>query len=391
MKIGKIKHKIDFSKVIENGDDPSFYLEITKNIIHYIKNNGNSTFQEIIKYVGGSDRRIIRLLDQMVKTGMLKFSNKKGFYLVENTDTLQPRVSNVRCATCHSKLIDINGALKPVINFMNEILKERPKPTFILDQRPVNLETIVRRVGYLIMKGDAQGKKIAFVGDDDLTSVALAKIKLAKEIAVFDIDERILNSIKRISDKHNLNIKVVKQDLLQSLPKKYTHYFDVFVTDPTPTFKPLVLFTNRGLEMLKKAKGMVGYISLYPSHMKKSIDFQKALGKMGLLITDLIPAFNEYEFLEFTYSHSDLKLLENYTNEKPTTSFCEHLMRIETTNVSKPITMKISALDLMGRATKRVLKDPNKDPVLGDKQTECKSIMDLAAKLKKLYKEGENA
>lgn len=379
--------QIDFSKVIESGDNLAFYIEITNNIIDYIRNNKSATFQEITKYVGGSDRRVIRLLDQLVELKILRFYRKR-FFLRDTSSSTNFKISDVCCNFCDSKIVNIDGKLKPVRGFVESVLMKRPTPTFIFDQRPVNADTIVRRVAYLILKGDAQDKKIALIGDDDLTCVALAKTGVAREVVVFDIDERVLESIESISQKYKLGIKVVKQDLLKNTPKKFQGYFDVFITDPTPTLKPLVLFTNRGLEMLKKGRGKVGYISLYPSHMEKTIDFQKVLGEMNILITDLIPAFNQYDFLEFTYTPSDLKLLKKYAANEAKISFSEHLMRIETTDASKPIKMEISPLDLVGRATIRILDDPSKDPVLIDKQKH-KSIQKTVSTLQKLIKQNE--
>ncbi len=376
--------KIDFDKVIESGDNPSFYIEVANNILNYIKNNKSTTFQEITKYVGGSDRRVIRLLDQLIELNILSFDKRK-FSLKETIAQPNIGVDDIRCDYCDSKLVNINGRLRPILDFMKKVLKSRPKPTFIFDQRPVNAETIVRRVAYLILRGDVQGKRIAFIGDDDLTSVALARTEIAKEIVVFDIDERVLDSIENATKKYKLRIKVVKQDLLKGMPKRFRSYFDIFITDPTPMPKPLALFTNRGLETLKKGRGKVGYISLYPSHMERTIDFQKTLGKMNVLITDLIPSFNQYDFLEFTYTPIDLKLLNKYSADESKISFCEHLMRIETTDASKPIKMNIKPLDLVGRATRRILNDPSKDPVLGDGKKHT-SIQKAATALKELMK-----
>lgn len=76
---------INFAKVIEPGETYNFYQEIAKSILVYLENNEKSTFQEIVKYVGGSDRRVLRLLDQMVSLNIVKFK-KPYFYLPVNKD-----------------------------------------------------------------------------------------------------------------------------------------------------------------------------------------------------------------------------------------------------------------------------------------------------------------
>jgi len=357
---------IDYSKVVDHGTNPSFYRQLSPKIIQYIENNESVSFQEIIKYVGGGERRIIRLLDQMVQKKMLIYQSSR-FHLSKQKGKCPYAISDIRCPACDSKIVYIDGKMKALLEFMNNVVRARPKSTFIFDQRPVNPETIVRRVAYAIWRGDLQNKKIVLLGDDDLTSIAIAKTGMAKEIVVFDIDTRITDLIKSISEKYNFKIQTVKYDLLRDIPNRYTNYFDTFITDPTPTVKPLSLFTIRGLEMLQKQPGKAGYISLYPSHMELDIDFQKNLSEMNLLITDQIPFFNQYEIVYHTLTPADIELMKKYGAYKKSISFYEYLMRIETTDTSRLIDLRLSSADLMGKATLKALKDPMSDPVLSQK------------------------
>lgn len=379
---------IDFSKIVDSSKDPSFYKKIALKILDYIEGNNSASLQEILAYVGGGERRVVRLLDQMIASGILEFRFSKFISAnIENTYTF--KISDMRCYGCDSKVVTINKKLKPLLNFMNRIIKKRPKPTFIFDQRPVTTETVVRRVAYTIWRNDLQNKKIAVIGDDDLSSIALAYTRMAKEIVVFDIDERILSLINDISMFYNLNIQVVKQDLVKEIPLSYSRHFDTFITDPTPTIKPLTLFTVKGLEMLAKEPGKAGYISLYPSHADLIVDFQKILSRMNILITDIIPFFNQYEIIKYTLSESDLQLLKKYDPHKKSISFYEYLMRVETTSKSKTMPLKFSPDDLIGKATKQILEDPMKDPVLS--QTSKPEFIDSYARnLKKLLNKKTN-
>jgi len=190
---------------------------------------------------------------------------------------------------------------------------------------------------------------------------------MASEIVVFDIDDRLLSLIKNIAKEYKLRIKTVKQDLLKEVSSKYSNYFDTFITDPTPMVKPLELFTTRGLQMLVRTPEKVGYISLYPSHMNITVDFQRVLSEMNILITDLIPFFNQYEVIKHTLTANDLELMKKYSASNNTVSFYEYFMRIETTSNSKPLSTKFSLSDLIGKATKQVLNNPILDPVLSGK------------------------
>ena len=375
---------IDYTKILDRGINICFYQSLTQKILDYIDHNDSASLDEILAYVGGGERRIVRLLNQMVNIKIIHF-NKNRFFHTRFKKKCKIKISDVSCDRCESGIIDIEKRLKPLQIFMTKIVKSRPESTFIFDQRPVNVRTIVKRVGYLIGRNDLQNKKIAVIGDDDLTSIALAETRMAKEIVVFEIDERILNLINNISETYKFNIKVVKQDLLKTTPLKYLNYFDVFITDPTPTTKALSLFTTKGLEMLKDQQGKVGYISLYPSHTDMTISFQTVLSRMDLLITDLIPFFNQYEIINHTLSRLDSILLKKYDSENKSISFYEYLMRVETTEKSKPLSLNFAPSDILGKATRLSLNNSMNDPVLS-KKTKPKFIDDYAQNLKQSLK-----
>ena len=384
----KLSKQIDFSKVVEINEPKSFYIDLTNSILKYLENNKKSSFQEIVKYVGGSDRRVLRLLNQMVINNLVDFSFPYFEIWTKKSNANFINISDVRCTKCESMMVDIksNSQMTKLLKYCKGIITNRPAPTFIFDQRPVTAETTVRRVAYMALRGDIQGKKVAILGDDDLTSIALAKTGLCKEIVVFEIDKRMLKYINEISKRDNLHIKTISQDLTKNIPQKYFGYFDTFLTDPTPTPKPITLFTSLGIKLLKKEKGAIGYVSLYPSHMERELKFQKSLARMNVLVTDMIPFFGQYDFVEFTYSKTDLELLDKYANNEQKISFWEYFMRFETTEKTKPIELNLSALDLLGRATRRVLNDPSKDPVLSDKNVPLfikKSVMEIKKLMKK--------
>lgn len=382
-----LKKQIDFSKVVEINEPKSFYVELMNSILKYLENNQKTSFQEIVKYVGGSDRRVLRLLNQMVINNLINFKYPYFEGKIKKSNGNFINISDVRCDKCESMMVDINSNLSMIklLKYCKNIINNRPAPTFIFDQRPVTAETTVRRVAYMALRGDIQGKRVAILGDDDLTSIALAKTGLCKEIVVFEIDKRMLKYINTISNKDNLHIKTISQDLTKKIPQKYFGYFDTFLTDPTPTPKPITFFTSLGIKLLKKENGAIGYVSLYPSHMERELKFQKSLAKMNVLVTDMIPFFGQYDFVKFTYSGTDLELLKKYANNEQKISFWEYFMRFETTEKTKPVEMHLSALDLLGRATKRVLSDPSKDPVLSDKNTPL-FIKKTVIEIKKLMK-----
>ncbi len=359
--------QIKFNNVIENANEKPFYKKALKIIISFLQDNQRATLTDIIKFTEGGDRRTIRLLDEMVKNHLIKFKN--GYFFPGHPLALRITRKATVCSHCQGKLINQNHQqYQAIAKKMKIIYAIRPKPTFIFDQRPVTLETSLRRAFYLTWRGDICGKRIVLIGDDDLTSLTLGFLGLAKEIVVFEIDKRLVNFLKEQVNKYHLKIKIIGRDILSGVPSSYLHRFDVFLADPTPTPVPFATFVNAGLRLLKKGECGVGYLSFYPSHMDKNISLQKILTKMNLMITDSIPFFTEYEVIKKTYSERDIKLMRQYSRSELKMAFYEYLVRVQTTNKTKTMPLKIKLQDIVGRATERVLKNIDKDPAINESE-----------------------
>lgn len=278
--------KIDYSRVIENNEELELYQALSTETLRFLANNACATFGEIIRYVGGSDRRMLRLLDEMVRSGKVIF--KEGKFYPVKTQLPKVRQLDLLCPNCRGVIVSPKKLGDQIIDLMRDILKSRPKPTFLFDQRPVTLDTTLRRGAYMAWRGDIYNRDIVVIGDDDLTSVAIALTGLAKSITVFDIDKRLINYIRVVAERYDLNLDCVNLDVTQGIPEEFLSAFDVFSTDPTPTRIPFIVFVNAGIKLLRKTRG-VGYLSFYSSAMKLNIDLQAALSEMRLIITDLIP------------------------------------------------------------------------------------------------------
>lgn len=343
--------KIDYSNIIENDFEREFYEQIHDKILSYLQKKGNSSLWEIVRKIGGSDRRVLRLLNQMLFA--------KEITLENSVISIQNKVLNI---------LDVD--FKAIKREMKDIYSQKPGPTFLFDQRPVTMQTTLNRAFYLNSREDLENKRIAVIGDDDLTSLSVGLIRKAKEVVVFDIDERLVNFINKISREKKLNVKAYKYDLTKKIPSEFSDNFDIFLTDPTPNLEAFSLFISIGLNLLKKGKGLVGYVSYFPSHQEINIDFQKFLTEKKVIMTDIIPEFTEYEFIRETYREEDLVLLEKFDSGEEKLSFTENMTRFETTNETNKQIDKVDPNKIMGKATKRVLSNLEKDPayIRGDKE-----------------------
>lgn len=345
---------INYNNVIENKFEKKLYFKLHNDVINYLNNFGKTDFWKIVKNVGGSERRMIRLLNEMVINGEIKYSHNEFF--------IPGSLSNVDCIcdTCKGKRV-VFEKIDYIVEKLKEIWLNKPEPTFIFDQRPVNMKTTLNRVAYLLSNNDIYEKKILLLGDDDLTSIAIALLNINCEVVAFDIDERLIDYINEVSQEYNLNLKGIKYNALDEVDKEYLHYFDVVMTDPTPEKKPFNVFMNRAIDFTKNDS--IIYTSIYSSAMLKNIELQKIITKMNLYITDIIPTFTEYQSIYELYNINDINLFEKYNISYSESSICftESLVRMKKSIITKKIPIKFRGNDLFGKATKRVIKDEKAD------------------------------
>jgi predicted methyltransferase len=210
----------------------------------------------------------------------------------------------------------INNIQKIDAKFLKENIKKatslRPLPDRQFDQFYATPATTFRRSKLMAKMGDIYQRRLAFLGDDDLTSVACALTHQAKSITVFEVDDRLINLIQDISKKLNLDITVVKQDLLKPLDKKYSHSFDTVFTDPPYTPNGINLFANCAVELLAPQFTSRLYLCYGNSDRarEKEVVIQKNISNFGFLIHAKYFQFNHYTGAYSIGSQSSLYLLD---------------------------------------------------------------------------------
>lgn len=207
-----------------------------------------------------------------------------------------------------------NLSYKKVLDIRNkyDIVAKREYDQFLATP-----ETTYNKVRVVFDKGVVQGKNIAFIGDDDLVSLALASVcDSYKSITVFDIDEDILSKIETAAKDLNFkNLFTTKYDIRKELNQKYLGRFDTVVFDPPYTKSGVMLFLQRAVEMLGKIEGFEGkYVFMYYGNSFKSpekiLKVQEIVNRFNLVIEDKIDKFAQYEGAESVGSSSSLYILK---------------------------------------------------------------------------------
>jgi hypothetical protein len=192
------------------------------------------------------------------------------------------------------------------------LVEGAPRARPELDHVPATPETVQRRAEFLAERFSLDGADVLFLGDHDLTSLALALAVPGARIAVVDVDEDLLAYIDRSARDLDLSIACRFGDLRLGLPWSLQHGSDLVFTDPPYTRQGLKLFTVRAISALKHGSRSrlvlcYGYSDLQP---KEGREIQLLLDTLQTVIEEVRPGFNRYAGAPAIGSASNLYVVQ---------------------------------------------------------------------------------
>lgn len=202
-----------------------------------------------------------------------------------------------------------------VLERLRTLIAEAPRGRHTLDHVSATAETVLRRALLLGERFWLPGARLLCVGDHDLTSLAVRMIHPEVEVAVADIDDRILAYI----DAQNLGVRTRWADLRLGLPPSLRGWADLAITDPPYTPEGVGLFAARAAEGLRdrdQGRILVAYGASERTPML-ALKVQKALLSLNLLNEAIFPDFNRYHGAEAIGSAADLYVLRPTTKTWP--------------------------------------------------------------------------
>ncbi|MEM6958677.1 MAG: bis-aminopropyl spermidine synthase family protein [Myxococcota bacterium] len=180
----------------------------------------------------------------------------------------------------------------------------RPQVQRELDQVHAALPSVVRRARLLFERGEAQ-RGIAFLGDDDLTALAVAILLEAAEserrLRVFDVDREIVHFYGEVA-----HVDAVHHDLREPLESRYWGAFGAVHSDPPYASEGFALFANRAAELLKPDGHYYVHYGYSRRSRERGLAKQAILVERGWLLEAIHPDFSEYEGAESIGSRSAL-------------------------------------------------------------------------------------
>jgi predicted methyltransferase len=245
---------------------------------------------ELIPYMDFDLSKILKFFKKINYKESLRLYKDKA-HIIKQID-----LKKISCSTCKGRGYVFDKFFENIYKQYKEICKNRPVNLPEFDQGSILEEDVIRRVEFIYERGDLLDSNILVIGDDDLISIALGLTKLPKKIYVLEADDRLVNYIKENAKKFNLSIKVIKYDVRNSLPENLLNKFDIFITDPSETFKALKTFLSRGIQGLKtKGAGYFGLTTI-ESSLDKWFELEKFIIEKGFVITDIKRKFSVYPF-----------------------------------------------------------------------------------------------
>lgn len=175
------------------------------------------------------------------------------------------------------------------------IIASRKAEESLLEQRYVTEETAMRRAVLMDKKGDLTDKRVIYLGDADLNSVAAILISTTKETVVADIDPRISEYLFEAYMSTQKQVRWVVHDMRVRMIGVLKNQFETMYVEPPKTKVALDLFLGRAVQCARKDVQSVIYLSVKEGEYYSSEEIHELFKTFKLTVTDHLVDFNEYQ------------------------------------------------------------------------------------------------
>ena len=280
---------------------------------------------------------IIGILMQLHQKRMIKIFDNGKFILTKKGKDFAKKMVPVMVPKSYKTRYSypLPKPMQTILKKIKRIYKQiKPKDEY--EQGSLRPEASMRKVAYAINRNDIAGKNVVCVGDDDLLSIIMGMTGLPKSILVVDIDKDILSLVRKYRKKLSVPITTISHNLCYPIPSKFRGKYDTFLAQPPDTVLGYTLFLSRGVELLKKESGKIGYGGLTPTACprKALIEIQNIIVKMDLVQTDYVRKFCEYPPLRTEIRKVQLPDYIPFPTNK--IWYVSDLQRLKTTTKTKP-------------------------------------------------------
>ena len=174
------------------------------------------------------------------------------------------------------------------------IIASRKAEEPLLEQRYVTEQTAMRRAVLMNDKGDLTDKRVIYLGDSDLNSVAAILISTTKETVVADIDPRISEYLFEAYMSSQKQVRWVVHDMRVRMIGVLKNQFETVYVEPPKTKVALDLFLGRAIQCTRDDVPSVIYLAVKEGEYYSSDEINELFKTYKLNVTDHWVDFNEY-------------------------------------------------------------------------------------------------
>jgi len=198
--------------------------------------------------------------------------------------------------------------LRKAINAISDVVQNRPVPIREFDQIYMKVADMVIQAEYVARVFD--NKDVVFVGDGDGIALSAAHLKAQNvigygpnSITLLDFDERIVNSVRRFSEKLHPKIKISAHlyNVVEALPPEHFRAYDGFHINPpwgaSNGGESVTAFFERGSQATKEKSLGIVVIGDDPDLLwtqEVLRDTQRRALELGYVVAELLPQLHLY-------------------------------------------------------------------------------------------------
>jgi N4-bis(aminopropyl)spermidine synthase len=198
--------------------------------------------------------------------------------------------------------------LREALNAISDVVNNRPRALREFDQ--IFMKTADMLLQSEHVSRHVNDKKLVCIGDGDAIGLCLMQLhnrkilnQGPKSLHVLDFDERVVYSVQRFAEKHNLQDKISSElyNVAEPLPKKHWQNFDGFYTNPpfgaSNDGVSVKAFIQRGMEAIgNDGIGCVVIADDKEHQWSQTVlrNVQNSVIEDGFLVVEMIPAFHTY-------------------------------------------------------------------------------------------------
>lgn len=209
--------------------------------------------------------------------------------------------------------------LDPILCVLDAVYRRHPRTA--VGSLPCHAEASLGRALMLCAHGALQDKAVIVLGDSDLASLAIGLLGQiltanrgrpecqAARIVVIETDPAWIDLIRETARRKQLEIEVLRHNLRDPLPERFTGVFDTFVTDPPDTAAGRTLFLSRAIQGLRPGRGGHGLFTFAHQSPLELLQIHSNLVRMGLVAREILPICCEERIVDVPSAERQMMLL----------------------------------------------------------------------------------